>query len=123
MGQYYIAVILAEKSGKKEYIRLAVSPFTFGSGAKLMEHSYIKNHFVQAIEYLLSPNGNFYKSRLVWAGDYANEEEDSDINLNTITNQETLDKILQLPLLPESYTSTIDTYKYIVNHTKQLYMK
>jgi hypothetical protein len=123
MGQYYIALILAEKSGKKEYIRLAVSPFSFANGSKLTEHSYIGNDFVQAIEYLLSPNGMFYKSRLVWAGDYADEELDSDKNLYSMVNQETMQEIMRLPFLPDFYTSTIDTYTYIVNHTKQLYMK
>jgi len=42
----------------------------FDNGLKLMEHSYIKNTFVKAVERLLSPKGPWHKCRLCWAGDY-----------------------------------------------------
>jgi hypothetical protein len=82
MGQYYIAIILGEK-GTKEFIRFAISSFAYACGSKLAEHSYIGNPFVEAVEYLISPNGIFYKSRLVWAGDYADKEPDSNETLYT----------------------------------------
>ena len=46
-----------------------------------MEHSYINDSFVTALENLISPDGMFHKSRVVWAGDYADKEPDSEHNL------------------------------------------
>ena len=44
MGQYYKVIILAEKSGKKEFIRFSLNPSNYYNGVKLMEHSYIDNN-------------------------------------------------------------------------------
>ena len=41
MGQYYKVIILAEKSGKKEFIRLSLNPSNYNKCVKLIEHSYI----------------------------------------------------------------------------------
>ena len=56
----------------------------------------------------------FYKSRIVWAGDYAEAEEDDTKNLyNMVVENGTY----QCP-------KSIDTscYRYIVNHCKKLYV-
>ena len=110
MGQGYIAVILDE-SGK--IIRTWVNPHNYGNGYKLMEHSYIRNNFVSVVESLLSPEGMFYKSRLVWAGDYA-DEEDGAGNLYSMA------MLLEGRecLIP---TEDIVAYRYI-DHTKKLYV-
>ena len=71
MGQYYKPVIL--KEDKKTPIGFAYS-HDFGSGLKLMEHSWMKNDFVGFIESLLTKDMAFHKSPIVWAGDYADEE-------------------------------------------------
>ena len=84
MGQYYLTVILAEKSDK-EYIRTYLDPSMYGNGMKLLEHSYIGNNFMMIVENMIGPNGIFYKSRLVWAGDYADNEPDSDKNLHKMS--------------------------------------
>ena len=77
MGQYYIVIFLAEKNTTdKEYIRLYIEPFRYGTGNKLMEHSYVENKMLKSVETLLCPEGIFYKSRVVWAGDYAEDEEE-----------------------------------------------
>lgn len=115
MGQYYYPVILSEtKSGKKELIRVWMSPHAYSNGAKLTEHSYIGNNFIQAFEYLISPDGMFYKSRIVWAGDYADPEEDDTMNLHQMVVE---NGTYQRP-------KSIDTscYRYIVNHSKNLYV-
>lgn len=62
MGQYYKAINL----DKREFL----SPHKYDNGAKLMEHSYLENNLLNAVERLLSPNGSWYKTRLVWGGDY-----------------------------------------------------
>jgi len=112
MGQYYLVVILAEKSDK-EYIRTYLDPGMYNNGMKLREHSYIGNNFVNIIENLIGPNGMFYKSRLVWAGDYSDAEPNSDKNLNKMCEAK----------VPFVYKEPIVSYTYIVNHTKKVYIK
>jgi hypothetical protein len=115
MGQYYKVVFLAEKEeNKKDFIRIFIH-VNFGNGMKLTEHSYINNNFVNAIEYLLSPEGSFYKSRIVWAGDYADREIENEHNLYHI-----VDKQPSKEYIPKNKISS--EYKYIVNHTKKQYI-
>jgi len=117
MGQYYIAIILAEKEvGKNEIIRIHVSPF--GLEQKLMEHSYLNNYFVNSFEALLTPEGIFYKSRVVWSGDYADNEVNLNMNLSKIADTQ-----------PEKeYNNKINIvkntkeYRYVINHTKKEYV-
>ncbi len=71
MGQYYNPVILDEH-GKVEHW---FNCYDFSNGAKLMEHSYIGNDFVAAVESLLAQEA---PRRVVWAGDYADAEPDSE---------------------------------------------
>lgn len=123
MGQYYKVIILGEKpapatSGdcpseqQEEIIRVALRPYNYSQGAKIMEHSYIGNELVSLAEYLLSPIGMFYKSRLVWAGDYADGEPSTGQNLYHAAHE---------PQLLFSVSKDFDAseYRYIVNHTKR----
>jgi hypothetical protein len=112
MGQYYFGVILAEKSDK-EYIRTYLDPTMYMNGSKLTEHSYLGNNFMKIVENLISPSGMFYRSRLVWAGDYADLEPNSETNLYTLCGAKS-------PFLSEE---TDVSYAYIVNHTKKVYIK
>lgn len=119
MGQYYIAVILADsvpKDGEKEIIRLAVNGHSYRCGAKLTEHSWLSNKFVSVIEWLISPGGIFYKSRLAWSGDYANNEPNEDSNLyHKVINGE-----YPMFIPPDEFHTEL--YRYIVNHTKHEYV-
>ena len=65
MGQYYRPAIIAP-DGRI----LSLSPHEFGSGAKLTEHSWISNEFVNAAYSLI------FKSpkRVAWIGDYARDD-------------------------------------------------
>ena len=65
MGQYYYPI----NADKLEYLY----SHNFDNGLKLMEHSYIGNNFMQAVERLLSPNGAWHKCHFVWGGDYMDE--------------------------------------------------
>jgi len=113
MGQYYQVVFLAEKNlEKNEIIRIHMCPW---DGLKLLEHSHINNTFVNAVEFQLSPKGMFYKTRVVWAGDYADVEEHVNLNLYKMCYQ-CPDKEY-VPTKKLSYE-----YKYILNHTKNLYV-
>jgi hypothetical protein len=133
MGQYYKVIILAERSeGEKEYIRGWFDPFAYGNGCKLMEHSYVGNKFVTAVEEVLRNGGTFYKTRVVWAGDYADEEPNQEPaaepqNLYNLAIEDTCFNA------PSPYNSDGLRYKreattdmtacpYIVNHTKRQYV-
>jgi hypothetical protein len=107
MGQYYYPIIL-DSEGK---IVAWMCAHEYSNGLKLMEHSFIGNNFVSAFEWGLTPKGSFHKSRVVWAGDYADVEESGE-TLYTLCEEDT-------HIAPPSYT--VD-YPYIVNHTKKQFV-
>lgn len=72
MGQYYMPLSMEKNE--------AVYSHDFGSGLKLMEHSYIGNDFVAVVENLIAEGGKWFGDRIVWAGDYADPEKDADGN-------------------------------------------
>jgi len=128
MGQYYLAIILADKNTNEsnesnepdqldqpEIIRIFMEPHQHNNGAKLTEHSYLKNNFIQQFEFQLTKDGMFYKSRPVWAGDYADNEPNSESNLYHIA-QNFPNKNLYTNLVIQK------EYPYIVNHTKKQYV-
>ena len=118
MGQYYKIIFLADKKYKKEIIRTWINPMSYMNGKKLMEHSYINNNLMNEIEYLICPRGMFYMSRIVWAGDYADPEECIGDNLYIIADSN------ENIYTPKNINKIIDTkcYRYIVNHSKNLYV-
>lgn len=75
MGQYYKPIFLTENNKPKTF----VYSHDFGSGLKLMEHSWMLNPFVRFVEKQLM----IEPQKLVWAGDYADNEAPE-----TITNEE-----------------------------------
>ena len=115
MGQYYLTIFLAEKQGDKEVVRAYMCAHDFCNGVKLMEHSYMNNRFMRAVEYQLSPDGYFTNTRLVWAGDYADPEPDCKDNLEHIAQQNE-NKHFFTDAPADSY------YRYILNHSKQQYV-
>lgn len=109
MGQYYLAVNIDDM----EY----VSPHKYDNGAKLMEHSYIGNNFVEAVEFLLldtgEGKGRWSGKRIVWAGDYADPEEYRVDNLYNIVEGDGLQMLIEA--VPEDY-------KYLINLDKKEYV-
>ena len=95
-----------------ETIRLALNPHNYQQGSKITEHSYIGNELVSLAEYMISPLGMFYKSRLVWAGDYADSEPQTRQNLYHMSSDPQL-------LFNCSKKFCSEKYRYIVNHTKR----
>jgi hypothetical protein len=119
MGQYYIAVFLEpRRAGARDVIRNFTAP---GLG-KLMETSYLRNPYVQGVEAALTRDGPAYKTRVVWAGDYADAEpaaddgDDEARNLYAIAEDEE-DKYLHLET-----AVAVDEYRYIVNHDVRTYV-
>jgi hypothetical protein len=124
MGQYFKPVVLGEKptEGQQEEVKAWVYSHDYGNGLKLMEHSYLKNDFVQAFEKLIARGGEFYKSRVVWAGDYADEEpgvkiidegKEYDANIYSLCN----DGNKVNPKVADT-----EDYRFIVNHTKKMFV-
>ena len=78
MGQYFKAVFLNAKEEPSAH----VSSYDFGNGAKLMEHSWRLNNFVRFVEKILIHN----PIRLVWSGDYADNEPNQNDNLYNLSD-------------------------------------
>jgi len=122
MGQYYRPVSLDTMEHLNSH--------DYGCGMKLMEHSWIGNNFVEAVELLLIEGARWDKHKIVWAGDYAdNEPVDSEwykeersndkgekISENIFSQCEDHNKLNNLiEVLPEDH-------HYICNYTKNLYV-
>jgi hypothetical protein len=112
MGQYYKAIILNPKTKEPQ---LFFSPHDWDNGAKLMEHSWRGNALMHGIENLIAEKPQY----LVWAGDYA-EPEENGMNLYEIVER----KGLSISPLDKLFTK-IDlrrTNRYLLNHTKKEYL-
>ena len=124
MGQYFKPIILGEKpkDGENETVKVWMYSHSYDNGLKLMEHSYQGNNFVSTFEKELTRRGNHYKSRVVWAGDYADEEpglkiikegKEYDANLYSLCNDGN-------EISPK--VAKTDDYPFIVNHTKKQFV-
>ena len=116
MGQYYKAIAL----DKQEWM----CPHDYDNGLKLMEHSWIKNNFVSAVEFLLIPGGDWHEDRIVWAGDYADPDKDNLDNLYLqYRNNESEPKKVKIPTIgAHPGTSKYGLGRFIVNHTQNQYI-
>ena len=130
MGQYYYGCSLKTKEYvcahdiKERFKNDEGKMVSCFNGLKLMEHSWIKNSFMRAIESLLIPGGKWHKHPIVWAGDYADNEPEQNINLHTIVSGggeegEGIDGcIIPKPLTQKQS----DSFRFIVNHTKKTFV-
>lgn len=114
MGQYYKPVNLDSKQWLDSH--------KFGSGLKLMEHSYIGNGFVEGVEVLMTKFGPWYKDRLIWAGDYADPEFGSKENLYELCKEEDETTPYQVDKIKEDNKIDLKKYRYVVNHTLKEYV-
>jgi hypothetical protein len=124
MGQYFKPIILGEQpqEGQHETVVAWMYSHKYDNGLKLMEHSYQGNNFVSTFEKELTRRGSHYKSRVVWAGDYADVEpgvkiiqegEEYDANLYSLCDDDNEVK--------PADGNTKD-YPYILNHSKKLFV-
>jgi len=109
MGQYYYPIILSA-DGK---IVVWMCAHNYRNGLKLTEHSYLGNNFVSTFEYGLSPDGPHHKSRVVWAGDYADADPNQENNLYRMCDEYNM-------INPQEKDTTI--YRYIINHSKKQFV-
>ena len=149
MGQYYYCIVL-KKDWKKTQkpIRAALSPYDFVNGAKLMEHSYVHNSYVNAFIHLVHELDTDRSGiPCVWCGDYADtfsteglplfEKMNTDTQKMEIvggfngykqayewnynddeTNSDEYKAVLEMI---DDYN--LHNYRYIINHTKKEYVK
>lgn len=107
MGQYYNPICI-DTDVEKYWIY----SHDYSNGLKLMEHSYVGNDFVGAVERLLTKGNPWYKKPLVWAGDYADTDEGQLRNLyDQCKDYFKIDSGVK-PL----------NSRYIINHTKGLFV-
>lgn len=112
MGQYYNpCIIVVDKNGKASVVACA-SSFAYDNGCKQMEHSYIGNNFVEAFEWLISPEGPHHQGQVVWAGDYGATENGYETNLYGLCEE-------VKALAPKKSGAS---YPLILNHTKKCYL-
>jgi hypothetical protein len=116
MGQYYKAIILGEPSDREE-IMIWLDPYQYNEGSKLTEHAWTDSNFVGAVCALLCPGAMYYKSRVVWAGDYADVEPCTITPENAGINLYHMAEALPVLAKPEPVF-----YPYLVNHTKCQYI-
>jgi hypothetical protein len=102
MGQYYQPCSLEKKQH--------VLSHDYDSGLKLMEHSWKKNGFVNAVASLIAAGGEWHGDRIVWAGDYADPERSAKTGKLTKRNlYDICDKNKIIPDVPKR------TYRYFLN--------
>ena len=119
MGQYYFPVILDDKNNvinwayshdfkhrdKRDDGRI----ITYGTGLKLMEHSWRKNSLVGFIMKQIHNK----PQRIVWAGDYADNEPGQEQNIYSLCED-------TLKFKAKSFK--VKSLRYIVNHTKKQFV-
>jgi hypothetical protein len=107
MGQYFSPIVLNDK---KTQPKAWVYSHNFGSGLKLMEHSWMKNTFVGAFESLILRN----PENIVWCGDYADNVKGCKTNLSDRCKESTKVTPTKITTLKES--------RYIINHDKKQFV-
>lgn len=126
MGQYYRPVVILDNG---ENNTVSTNSWDFHNGAKLMEHSYVGNHFVAMGMYLISLCDKGDGVTFVWAGDYADnadgkednwygiarENEDNGVNEDTVIEAK--------ELLASNGDGIVNPFKYIINHTTKQFVE
>lgn len=139
MGQYYKPTALDKNADVTandwQPIKWQLLCYDFDELAKLMEHSYVGNYLVQAVEYLLSKDKEGVK--FAWCGDYAEDYPGFTTNLFDIGDQQESCKEGFAELVKDGvltdFKGLLDktcyriaspkTYKYVINHTKKMYVE
>lgn len=114
MGQYYKAVIANAKGVK------VADSWKYGNGAKLMEHSWMGNDFVNAVLTAIEDT----PSRVCWVGDYATDviEEPTEMMAFALAWQS---EAFELNIMPKPLMCKDgETFGegYLVNHTMAQYI-
>ena len=120
MGQYYRPCVLRKNfklCKKTNPVLQSLCPYDFDNGAKLMEHSYLRNTFVRAMCAMISDRGQYFGMPFVWCGDYADE----------INQHQYYYDAHDVEKMNEYHKSLVEydkekEYKYLVNFSKKQYV-
>jgi len=105
MGQYYRPCSLEKME--------SVYSHNYDNGLKLMEHSYIGNDFVAVVESLIKKGGKWFGDRIVWAGDYADNEPESENNLYSMVRDNTIEPVVSKPKKKLNFLKNLDTGEFV----------
>ena len=112
MGQYYYAINVLTK----QYL----TNHDYGGGIKLMEHSYVGNKLMQAVEGLLREGEDWYKCQLVWGGDYADNEPGLLVNGEPASLHLYVCEGTELRI--KSEPTSLKSCNYLLNHDSKQYV-
>ena len=122
MGQYYNPMTVKKVGEKSNHIIARPTKWMYshdyGNGLKLMEHSWLRNTFVNTFAKTLLTGK---PKRVVWAGDYADPEPNTDdINLYDFASD---DKQIQPDELTVDEMDTfLAKYPYLCNYSRNEYV-
>lgn len=127
MGQYYFPILL-KKNWKlsKQPVLMTLYSHEFHNGLKLMEHSYVGNTFVRAMQYVLRNYGN--DLHFVWCGDYADliktHYYPNGVDLYSMAGEltESKDRYYHYVKSRIPKFEELHDYKYIINKSKKEYV-
>ena len=97
MGLNYKVILLDEN----DQLIIWMNPIDYDNSMKLMDHSYINSELIRAVENAISPEGLYYKSKVIWS--IFNDTMDNNKKYNF-------------------WTSCKKYYQYIVNYTKKQFV-
>lgn len=117
MGQYYMPCMLKDKSNA---VGGHLYSHQWDNGLKLMEHSYVGNNFVAAVESLLLPGQPWYRKRIVWSGDYGDMNRLYKGCVDANNHRDLVDEPIQRTLAKSIYR--VSNYPYILNFTKRQFV-
>jgi hypothetical protein len=104
MGQYFKACNVQTKE--------CIISWDFNDNAKLMEHSWNGNKFVNVAEKLLAKGGKWFGQPFCWSGDYAENEEGESQNLYEISNEKAIKPKLGI----------YKKFRYLLNVTTKVFV-
>jgi hypothetical protein len=106
MGQYYKPVNI----DRREWLLT----HDYGNGLKLLEHSYVGAGVIDAVMQLLATT--WKGRRMVWAGDYADPERDTDNNLYALMTAER-------KITPRmGFSGDTSPRRYLLNHDRRTFV-
>jgi len=109
MGQYFKAALKGSKAKKNWRL---YRTWALNCGAKLTEHSYMECWYMMYIKHLLFGHPQY----VVWAGDYADNEQGSDDNIYFLGKEMKINSDFLAQAIVEQ-----PRMKYLLNRTKKLY--
>ena len=104
MGQYFKACNIQTKE--------SITAWDFNDYAKLIEHSWIGNRFVNAAEKLLAKGGKWFGQPICWSGDYADNESEIGQNLYDICDENAI----------KPNSGRYRKFRYLLNNTTKVFV-